>query len=577
MPTTQYIGSRYVPLFADPVEWSSEKSYEPLTIVSNEGNSYTSKQFVPVGVDINNTEFWALTGNYNAQVEQYRREVQAFDGRIVQLENFAEYGLCIVPSVAEMKLFENIGIAPIIETEGYYSPGDGGAGLYIITDDTSYTPNDIDIINCLENMTAILLTDADVNAASFGCVGNNATEQRINRALEVAQALNKKIIFPVNFTTNSSISIKSNVNVEISKTLEYTGTDAAIIFDDCEFSTVKANKIIAESGIGVKFYQHDPNTNVKYCTLDCLYIKANTGIYLAANTRGIIESNINVVEIDAYNDCIKGECLQSGVSVSTFIGQISININHAKATHGYGVVFNAYATNEENKTGVITVVNFGDVSFENSYGGVYLNGNIHDVRFNSIRTVEQDSFDKIIKLSGAVSECIFNIASDIYTSKIDNQCTVLMPIANKIIGALTSSSGFRMDGEIILYKERTVIKPSYSAVVINNQTRLTKFCDDATGAASINWRAFERIENSSNSAPINYTLNNNDLRFFDPAGVSKILINNHKASGPITLTLDDTVIFDGTAMDDGRHHYLLTVALQDASSVTNIIQVLKLD
>ena len=76
MATTQYIGARYVPILADPVEWSSEKTYEPLTIVTNEGNSYTSRQFVPKGINIDNTDYWALTGNYNAQVEQYRRETQ---------------------------------------------------------------------------------------------------------------------------------------------------------------------------------------------------------------------------------------------------------------------------------------------------------------------------------------------------------------------------------------------------------------------------------------------------------------------------------------------------------------------
>lgn len=80
MAVTQYIGARYVPLFADPAEWSSEKAYEPLTIVLHDGNSYTSKQSVPVGIDINDTDFWAETGNYNAQVEQYRRETsQALD------------------------------------------------------------------------------------------------------------------------------------------------------------------------------------------------------------------------------------------------------------------------------------------------------------------------------------------------------------------------------------------------------------------------------------------------------------------------------------------------------------------
>ena len=84
-PTTPgytYTGMRYVPVFADPPEWSSANSYEPLEIVIHEGNSYTSKTFVPVGIDISDPQYWVLTGNYNAQVEQYRQEVLKFDGRI---------------------------------------------------------------------------------------------------------------------------------------------------------------------------------------------------------------------------------------------------------------------------------------------------------------------------------------------------------------------------------------------------------------------------------------------------------------------------------------------------------------
>lgn len=74
MATKQYIGARYVPLFADPIDWDKMKTYEPLTIVYYQGNSYTSRQSVPAGVDITDTTYWALTGNYNAQIEQYRKE-----------------------------------------------------------------------------------------------------------------------------------------------------------------------------------------------------------------------------------------------------------------------------------------------------------------------------------------------------------------------------------------------------------------------------------------------------------------------------------------------------------------------
>lgn len=86
MSVREYVGARYVPLFANPAQWSSNNSYEPLTIVVNEGNSYTSIQYVPKGIDITNESYWALTGNYNAQVEQYRQEVSTFDNRISTLE-----------------------------------------------------------------------------------------------------------------------------------------------------------------------------------------------------------------------------------------------------------------------------------------------------------------------------------------------------------------------------------------------------------------------------------------------------------------------------------------------------------
>ena len=77
--TRQYIGARYVPIFGrkdeETIEWDNDAPYEPLTIVLYQGNSYTSRQYVPVGVEITNQDYWAITGNYNAQIEQYRREV----------------------------------------------------------------------------------------------------------------------------------------------------------------------------------------------------------------------------------------------------------------------------------------------------------------------------------------------------------------------------------------------------------------------------------------------------------------------------------------------------------------------
>lgn len=80
MAVRQYIGARYVPKLDG--EWSSEKVYEPLTIVMYNNGSYTSKKNVSAGILPTNTEYWAFTGNYNAQVEAYRQEVNTYKDEV---------------------------------------------------------------------------------------------------------------------------------------------------------------------------------------------------------------------------------------------------------------------------------------------------------------------------------------------------------------------------------------------------------------------------------------------------------------------------------------------------------------
>lgn len=77
-----YIGARYVPLIMG--EYDAAQTYEPLSVVLYQGASYTSKQAVPNNTPPTNTEFWALTGNYNAQVEQYRTEVNEYKEQVTE-------------------------------------------------------------------------------------------------------------------------------------------------------------------------------------------------------------------------------------------------------------------------------------------------------------------------------------------------------------------------------------------------------------------------------------------------------------------------------------------------------------
>lgn len=70
-----YVGARYVPIFCG--EWDANNTYEPLSIVTNEGNSYTSRGYVPKGIPITNGTYWALTGNFNGQLASLQEDVDA--------------------------------------------------------------------------------------------------------------------------------------------------------------------------------------------------------------------------------------------------------------------------------------------------------------------------------------------------------------------------------------------------------------------------------------------------------------------------------------------------------------------
>lgn len=118
MAVRQYTGARYVPKFADPVRWDNERDYEALTIVTYFNNSYTSKKPVPAGVDITDTEYWVVTGNYNAQVEEYRQLVEAYKDDV-------EKALGMTTTIIDLgsfKPFDDLGrlVNNLIE-EGYYS------------------------------------------------------------------------------------------------------------------------------------------------------------------------------------------------------------------------------------------------------------------------------------------------------------------------------------------------------------------------------------------------------------------------------------------------------------------------
>lgn len=89
--TSMYIGARYVPIFADPVEWDDKREYEPLTIVVHDGNCYTSKCYVPKGAQLppypeGQTKYWVKTSDYNYQFADLKKTVTDLSRLVEQFQ-----------------------------------------------------------------------------------------------------------------------------------------------------------------------------------------------------------------------------------------------------------------------------------------------------------------------------------------------------------------------------------------------------------------------------------------------------------------------------------------------------------
>ena len=84
MSTTTFKGARYIPKFYGV--WTDEIGYEAIGVVKHNAFTYISKQPVPIGVPITNTDFWLLWADPNAQMEELRQIVAQY---VVNVEELA--------------------------------------------------------------------------------------------------------------------------------------------------------------------------------------------------------------------------------------------------------------------------------------------------------------------------------------------------------------------------------------------------------------------------------------------------------------------------------------------------------
>ena len=67
--------------FADPITWDITEQYTALTcVIDTDGTAYLSKQPVPAGVDISNTDYWLPIFNYDDNINELRDQI-AYNAR----------------------------------------------------------------------------------------------------------------------------------------------------------------------------------------------------------------------------------------------------------------------------------------------------------------------------------------------------------------------------------------------------------------------------------------------------------------------------------------------------------------
>ena len=387
----QYVGARYVPKIMG--EWNKTLQYEALSVVTYMGNSFTSKVPVPANIEIDNEDYWVSTGNYNAQVENYRKETKVCRDLLISQYN----------NVNEMINSDSIKLNDFVITKGYYNTNDGGSTLYFIS--TSKNETSIELKNGL--YANILNNGRYISLCSFGAIDsdiNNPIDDILDKAIKYCCESNIELYIPANeyyvnrtHTLNSSIIItgdyiKSESNSrEVKFNFIYTGSDYL-------FALENTSAYFHFNGISIKCnYENNAIKTDSYRNTfeNLLIFQAKEGIYLTRSNSeqsGVTYENKinncyffnNTISIktdykrgtstDGYitdNIFISSDGKESYSIKSTVMSEWIISRNHDYSTNGINIgqaihliITENYFDNTD-KTSIDMIIN-GDVIISNN-------------------------------------------------------------------------------------------------------------------------------------------------------------------------------------------------------------------
>lgn len=469
-----YVGMRYVPIFDG--EWDRTKTYEPLTIVSYQGNSYTSRTFIPTGMDINNTEYWALTGNYNAQVEYYRQEVAEISEKI-------EHSIKCYPNVATMKEDEYISVGNICKTIGYYN--NNGGAFYVVSDTASSIYVELD-----NGLYALLACDGYITPEMCGGYGDETHDDTV--AIQTAIDSQYDVLMLNNYLISSPLNITSEKNITCKGKIKYTGNDSAIVVSyskckldiheietygngiemkplstsadtSCQFDEIICNRIYCRSANSIGLYVNCEDAVVQFCDFNINRIQGewNTTTAVGIKIKTLAQNNkyCNANHFNINSICYCSTAILADNAINACISNYFNNINFEQNVYAIDMPnarFELSGCFDEGTSGKIKITNGtvcniiangilldSKIEYDSSvtYGcnihisgrivnapGVYLTDNIHINEFGAITLGAVTPF---------TSSSLTSIISDVIVKYINIGDTITLPPVRK--GGLNGS------------------------------------------------------------------------------------------------------------------------------------------
>lgn len=347
MTVREYIGARYVPLFIG--EWSDQNAYEPLSIVTYQGNSYTSRQAVPIGIQITDSQYWVCTANYNAQVEQYRREVLELSGTV------------------------------------------SNQAVEITNNTENITTNTADITSNAANIAKVLAySDLIVPLVDF---------DNFNAELAAANADGKYLFIP-SIDSEIGLTVPNSARLIIGN-WSYKGNDYALTITDGIRGNIYIDTLYTLTGGGIKIDPQIIDTTANVPIQSSVYVRimdcAGGSCFYCHNNNHVLYNKYGGVNWNCRND----NCIDIKPATGKYVGELHFDVMHMQSTTQTCIKLDF-------SNGYCTGLDFGVTSLEGSRNGIHIisynnsTGSNHGLEriFGNFRIVEVVNGEFQLKLEG---------------------------------------------------------------------------------------------------------------------------------------------------------------------------------